>query len=177
MKCCIPAVILTLLAASSAWAVPPDSGHPLFLVQHPSVQKELGMTAAQVKAVEPLAAPDKDAMETLAKTLDARQAKRLAQIRYQVRGGLDLADEAVGKELGLLGPQKRKLEAIAADREKDLTMVLQVTRFRNAASKRKFMLSWRKEVADKMLAELTAEQKTAFEKMQGKKFDTSGVSK
>ena len=176
MKCRITAVIV-LIAASSVWAAPPDSGHPIFLVQHASVQKDLAMTAAQVKAVEPLAAVDKEAMATLAKTLDAGQMKRLKQISHRVRGGLALADEAVSKELGLTATQTRKIAAIGDDREKDLVMVLQVTRFRDATAKRKFMLGWRKEVADKMLAELTAEQKTAFEKMQGKKFDTSGVLK
>jgi hypothetical protein len=42
---------------------------------------------------------------------------------------------------------------------------------------RKFVLDWRKGAEKAILAELTGEQKKAFEKMQGKKFDTSGIVK
>jgi hypothetical protein len=183
MKRCILAVVVVLIASSCAWAAPLDSGHPLSLVQNASVQKELAMTAAQVTAVAPLlaAAVDeakaKDAIATLAKTLDKDRLARLTEISYQARGGLALTDPNVTANVGLSPTQTRKLADLARDREVDLKMVLQVTRFRNAEAMRKFVLDWRKGAEKAMLAELTAGQKKAFEKMQGKKFDTSGIVK
>ena len=153
------------------------------LVTKPSVQKELALTAEQVAAVAPLlaAAVDeattKEATSKLAKTLDKPRLARLKEISYQARGGLALTDPDTTAKVGLSRTQARKLADLARDRELDLQMVLKVTRFRDAEAKRKFSLDWRKGAEKAMLAELTAEQKKAFEKMQGKKFDTSSVVK
>ena len=183
MKCCIPAVVVVLIASSNAWAAPLDSGHPLSLVLNASVQKELALTAEQVAAVAPLlaAAVDeattKEAMAKLAKTIDKGRRARLTEISYQARGATALADPDVSAKLGLSRTQTLNLVNLWRDREVDIQMVFKVTRFRDAEAKRKFSLDWRKGAEKAMLAELTAEQKTAFEKMQGKKFDTSGVVK
>ena len=182
MNCQIPAVVI-FLTASSAWAAPLDSGHPLSLVVNPSVQKELALTADQIAAVAPLLgsavdeATTKEATAALAKALDKARLARLMEISYQARGGIALADSAVIAKVGLSRTQARKLADIAGNRELDLKMVLNVTRFRNAEAKRKFVLDWRKGAEKPMLAELTAEQKTAFEKMQGKKFDVIAIVK
>ena len=114
---------------------------------------------------------------TLAKALDKTRLARLMEISYQARGGIALADSAVIAKVGLSRTQARKLADIAANRELDLKMVLNVTRFRNAEAKRKFVLEWRKSAEKDMLAVLSAEQKAAFEKMQGKKFDVSAIVK
>ena len=183
MKPCIPAVVIALLASSSAFAAPLDSAHPLALVLNASVQKELAMKPEQVKAVESLLASamddatTKEATATVAKTLDKDQLERLKQISYQARGGVALTDPEVRMKVGLSRTQARKLAALAKDRELDLTMVLQVTRFKNAEAKRKFLLDWRKGAAKDMLAELDDEQKKAFEVIQGKKFDTTSIVK
>ena len=183
MKSQIPALVVILAASSCAWAAPLDSGHPLSLVANASVQKELALTADQVAAVAPLLgsavdeATTKEANAMLAKALDKTRLARLMEISYQARGGIALADSAVAAKVGLSRTQTRKLTDIAANRELDLKMVLNVTRFRNAEAKRKFVLEWRKSAEKDMLAELTAEQKAAFEKMQGKKFDVSAIVK
>jgi hypothetical protein len=183
MNCQIPAVVMILAASSCAWAAPLDSGHPLSLVVNPHVQKELELTAEQVAAVAPLLgsavdeATTKEATAKLAKTLDKARLARLTELSYQARGGTALTDPAVAAKVGLSRTQTRKLADIAANRELDLQMVLKVTRFRDAEAKRKFVLDWRKGAEKAMLTELTAGQKAAFEKMQGKKFDLSGVVK
>src|SRR5262249_55827330 len=127
-RCATLASLLAMLAAV-AWAQPPRGGPmrgasaAMLLGQEP-VQKELKLSAAQVKKVEDLSEKMREKMQdafaleepergkklqelnqendkALAAILTPQQAKRLKQIVYQQQGTAALATAEVARALGL----------------------------------------------------------------------------
>jgi hypothetical protein len=156
------------------------AGQPLALVIKEKVQKELKLTDEQITAIKKIyddASKEEKtaALKRLARQLKPEQTKRLQEISYQVRGGSVLADPGMVKKLGLSLTQARKMSEHWKNKEEDLRQILRITRFRNAAAKRKFILENRKDAGKKLLEFLTDEQAASLKKLQGKPFDLSGL--
>jgi thermostable 8-oxoguanine DNA glycosylase len=101
--------------------------------------------------------------------------RRLTEIGYQVRGGSALVDADVVTALTLTRTQIGKIDKLWKNEEENLRQVLRITRFRNAAVRRKFILEHRKDAGKKLLEQLSNEQAAAFKKLQGKPFDLAGL--
>ncbi len=173
-----------VVAQAAAAQEAPAPGTPLALAARAKVQKELKLTAEQVRTVEALAADVKkgtvkpaDARGKLKKALEPEQLARLKEISYQVRGGAALQDADVASALELTKKQKEKIAEIRSDADRTLRMLLAVARFRNAEAQRNFIRNHYKEAGRKMLDVLSAEQKKQFTTMQGKTFDVAGLDR
>jgi Spy/CpxP family protein refolding chaperone len=119
---------------------------------------------------EKMEARNKETEEKINKVLLAHQQKRLKEIALQVRGIAALSDDAVAKELALSADQKDQIKKVTEDADqarRDL--------FQNAGGDREGLRekgqAIRTESEQKALAVLTADQKTKFEDMKGKKFE------
>src|SRR5437764_302054 len=123
-------VVVCLAAAGVAFGAetgPAAPGGPLALAADPKVQKELGLSDEQAKAVNRLvedvrkdASAAGEAFKTLGKTLRPAQLKRLREITYQVRGGAALGDAEVQRELKLTGKQKEEIAKVWKEEEAKL---------------------------------------------------------
>jgi Spy/CpxP family protein refolding chaperone len=115
-------------------------------------------------------ARNKETEEKINKVLLAHQQKRLKEIALQVRGIAALSDEAVAKELALSADQKGQIEKITEDADQARRNL-----FQDAGGDREGLRekgqAIRTEAEQKALAVLTADQKTKFEDMKGKKFE------
>jgi hypothetical protein len=159
-------------------------GTPLGLLARAKVQKELKLSADQVKAITALTAAARkgtvkaaDVPARLEKVLKVAQRERLEQIGYQVRGGEALADSKVAEALRLTKKQKAAIAEFKTDADRELRMLLTVARFRNEAARVNFIRNHYGEAGKKMLGVLDATQKKQFTTMQGKPFDTSGLDR
>lgn len=122
---------------------------------------------------------DAKARGQLREVLSREQMMRLFQIRLQVRGNLDaLNNRWIAGRLELTDEQKKK----AADLDKatqdkiteaysSLSNLSQEERREKMAELRENITKMRNEAEEKALGLLTAEQKEAFEKMKGEKFE------
>jgi len=117
---------------------------PIFsLMQHPEIQKELGLTPAQKKQISAAAgesvSADGDRVELRIsgdmdiddidakslKVLDAKQKTRMFEIYSQVHGLAALSHPAIADWIGLSDKTRKKLEAIVEDQQQammDLAM-------------------------------------------------------
>jgi Spy/CpxP family protein refolding chaperone len=115
-------------------------------------------------------ARNKETEEKINKVLLPHQQKRLKEIALQVRGIAALSDEAVAKELALSADQKGQIEKITEDANQARQNL-----FQDAGGDREGLRekgqAIRTEAEQKALAVLTADQKTKFEDMKGKKFE------
>lgn len=156
------------------------AGKPLALVVKKRVQEELKLTPGQAAAVQKLHAEaatheKSDFTEALARELKPGQLARLKQISYQVRGGAALVDPDVAKALGLSLAQVRKIGDVWRNREEDLRQILRISKFKSDADRRRYILLRRRSAGKEMLELLTADQLTAFKKLQGKPVELKGL--
>lgn len=120
----------------------------------------------------------KEAKDTLATILEPAQFQRLNEISLQTRGTSALSDPEVIAKLGLSDAQQTQLKqaeeantaASAKLREEMASSREQGERFDFAAMGEK-MRTLRTENDARLMAVLTADQKTAFEKMKGEAFE------
>ena len=159
------------------------------LLRMEEVQKELNLTSEQKEKLQDLGGQRGDtqnlsreerqkrfqemakkADETIKNTLDEKQQKRLEELVIQREGATALTRPAVAKKLGLDEAQQEKVKKIVADNA-------QANRpnFQNATQeeRQKFLAEVRERREKEntaLLAVLTADQKKAFEKMEGEKF-------
>jgi hypothetical protein len=106
------------------------------------------------------------------KILNAEQKARMHQLSLQRRGVEALQDEAVIEALKLSDDQKKKLTAVreeAADKQQEI--IKEVTSGGDRSQIREKFGALRKESGEKAMAILSSEQREAFEKMKGAKFD------
>ncbi|WP_345325098.1 hypothetical protein [Novipirellula rosea] len=110
--------------------------------------------------------------EQLEEVLLPGQLSRLKEISIQVQGVAALGNEDVQKELKITDAQKKELEEA---REKIQTEMREKMRELMASGDRDKMREAfgkvREDVETQVLAVLTADQKAAFEKMKGEKFE------
>jgi hypothetical protein len=171
------AVAGVAFGAESGSAAP---GGPLSLAANPKVQKELGLSDEQARAVNRLseevrkdAGAAGPAFKTLGKTLTPAQSKRLRQISYQVRGGSALGDSEVQRELKLTAKQKEEVGTVWKAEEAKLDDFLARARFRSPEARDAYVLKHRREAGERLLKVLTEAQRKAFKTLQGKPVDVS----
>ena len=105
-------------------------------------------------------------------TLDAKQAVRIKELSLQRRGPGAFEDVEVLAALKITPEQIQKLLAIREEAEaKGKEIIAALTSGGDQGAIREKMQALQKELGDKALAVLTDEQKAAFEKMKGAKFD------
>lgn len=110
----------------------------------------------------------KELVQKIEAVLLPHQMERLNEISIQVRGTRALRDDDVAQALGLKPDQKEKLEAIPQE-------VFARNREGGQDGNRERFAEAGKEIEEKSLAVLTAEQKEKFEKMKGKPFDVEAA--
>lgn len=102
----------------------------------------------------------------------ANQRERLDQISLQQRGLSALTDEDVAKKLGISDDQKQKLTAAREESGKKMREAFQgAGKGEDREKAREKFAELRKESEEGVLAVLTSEQKEAFEKLKGPKFE------
>ncbi len=171
----------------------PGGGRGNFnLVNNEKVQKELALTEQQKEAIKKAFEeqrnamsdlPDSDdrftKMQELFKTLqdkisallDDKQKARLKEIQLQMQGPAGLANKETADALKLSDDQVEQIKQINETMQTDIRDTFQASGQVDFADVQKETERLRKDGNDKMLAVLTAEQKAAFDKMQGAKID------
>jgi hypothetical protein len=165
----------------------------LMLLNQESVQKELKLSKEQTKKVKAAAAKQMEAFQGLRDVdeeerpkkiqeimkegdkavkdiLKKDQAKRFKQITLQVQGPQAFADDAVAKELKLTADQKKKIKTLLSDAQEKRQEAFQDAAGDFQAAQKK-VAEINKETTEKVMKELTDDQKTTWKKMIGKKFE------
>ncbi len=107
----------------------------------------------------------------LREILNADQYKRYRELSRQQAGGFALTQEVEAKELGLTDAQKQQLQTINGQmREEMMGMFQGGGGGGDMEAMRAQMTKLREDYSKKMLAVLTAEQKTKWDASLGKKF-------
>ncbi|MCH8044704.1 MAG: Spy/CpxP family protein refolding chaperone [Planctomycetes bacterium] len=118
---------------------------------------------------------DRKAREGLRDVLEREQMMRLYQIRMQVRAVADsLENRYVARRLKLTDEQKEKLAKINKDARAKRSKLFSGLRDASDEQRREAFEKFRKlrtKTGEQALALLTAEQKKAFEDMQGEKIE------
>ncbi|HMS53956.1 MAG TPA: Spy/CpxP family protein refolding chaperone [Fimbriimonadaceae bacterium] len=121
-----------------------------------------------------------DAQAKVKKETDAvlndEQKKRLQEIEIQVQGARALLNADVQKALGITDAQKKSLDAVQQKQMDRMREMMEEMRNSGGGGgggedMRAAMQENQKKMETEMLAVLTAEQKTKFESMKGKKFE------
>lgn len=113
-------------------------------------------------------AREKETQKAINEVLLDDQQKRLKEILVQARGASALQDAEVASELKLTDDQKKTLATIREENQRKMMELFQGGDREQAREKGQAL---RREVEEKSLAVLTSEQKSQFEKMQGKKIE------
>ena len=191
---CMAGVVIAA-AAAPATAQPQRRGmptmSPLMLLSNKDVQKDVNLTADQVKKVnketnyQRLARQElrdleekkrdkraeelnRESDEFLAKVLTPEQAKRLRQISLQVDGPQSFGKPDVAKELALSEEQKQTVMEIQGDMVKKIQAMLELRGDREEAMKKRSEIL--RSANEKMKGLLTAEQKAKWKEMTGEPF-------
>ena len=129
----------------------------------------------QAKMAEMTNEMDRKVRDALRDVLEREQTMRLYQIRMQVRPVTDsLANEYVANRLQLTEDQKAKLAEMAKDVQAQLAEMRGGMRDADESQRadmRRKQRDIRSGADEKALAVLTDQQKEAFEKMKGEKFE------
>ena len=174
----------------------PGGGRANFnLLNNDKVQKELALTEKQKEAVKKAFddqrngfsdLPDSDdrftKMQELFKTLqdkisallDDKQKARLKEIQLQIQGPAGLANKETADALKLSDDQVEQIKKINETMQTDIRDTFQAAGQVNFNEVQDEITRLRKDGNDKILAVLTADQKAAFEAMQGAKFELPG---
>ncbi len=162
------------------------------LLNNDKIQKELAITDKQKEAIKKAFSDMQDArdnlpdgddrftkMQEMFKTLqdkitallDDKQKARLKEIQLQQQGPAGLANKETADALKLSDDQVEQIKQINESLQTDIRDTFQAAGQVDFTEVQKETDRLRKEGNDKLLAVLTAEQKAAFDKMQGAKFD------
>ena len=185
----VPAV-LGAAAQRAEHAVAEGATVKLLLLRQKSVQKELqldpevvkkimahtdGQSQAAKKALDLGEAARKEAFENLGKqnekfltdTLTAQQSQRLDQIVMQFTALTQLLKPEMVKELKLSDEQVKKLKDLHTESRKALVELIEA---KERAGKSEKLAKLREETRQKIMAELTDEQKTKVRDLAGPPF-------
>jgi hypothetical protein len=128
-----------------------------------------GPAADREQFMEKWAKFNADAADAFNEILDDAQEKRAQEIYIQVNGPSLLVQEAIAEPLKISDEQQEKLQdVLAASREEFMNAGLRDMEREEAAKKMAELIASRDE---KLLAVLNDDQRTQFEKMQGKKIE------
>jgi len=138
-----------------------------------SLQKSLDGASRQERMDE-TEGFEKDAAAKIDALLDEKQRARFQQIRLQQRGAGALADPAIAAALKLDAEQMKKIADLKQARNK---FVLEATQAAGGRVAEEFPKIAKADslYSEQMLDVLTPEQKSAFEKLQGKKLDWPAI--
>ena len=171
-KMTLPALVLfvTIGGASAIQAATPvdpygrDGRWTPFLKQA-TVQKSLKLTDEQRDAVNKLKQAKDDNKPAIAKTLDAKQLRRLKQLTWAIQAGYALFDPELAKLLAITAEQNVELIAAAKVNKtahKKMKSFLARARFRSRAAMMKYIAGYRNAADRRLMAVLTAGQKKKF---------------
>ena len=170
-------------------------GSALGLLRIDVVQKDLNLTDDQKSSIQKLqdAARDnrtalqglsgdertakmteitKDQDSKIAGILDDKQKARLKEIRLQARGPQGLTDKELAEALELTDDQVNKIKEIVDASQKEMQDAFQSAgQGGDRTAMRDKMTKLRKDTGDKILAVLTPDQTTSYNKMLGTKID------
>jgi len=167
-------------------------GNPLMLLRQESVQKELKLSDDQINKAKELADQTREKMrdifgadeadrpkkmqelneetrKALAEILNADQSKRLKEISYQQRGGIAFTDPEVAKALDLSEEQQAKVRTINQETGAAMRQLFTPGQAPDDDARQK-MADLRKSSGEKLLALLSADQKTKWTALQGEPF-------
>ncbi len=114
----------------------------------------------------------KDQDAKIAGILDDKQKARLKEIRLQRRGAQGLTDKELAEALKLTDDQVNKIKEIVDAMQKEMQDAFQSAgQGGDRTAMRDKMTKLRKDTDDKILAVLTPDQKTSYDKMLGTKID------
>lgn len=162
-------------------------GNTIFLLGQKSVQEELKLTDEQVKKVQEVAEKQREAFQGLrdlspeeqrtkrqelakandkavAEILKPQQLKRVKQIALQQQGVRAVNNEEIAKALNITDEQKEKIRDIG---RQSFEQMRDISRDEEGRKKLQELM---KQTNEKMMAVLTAEQKTKLKEMQGEPF-------
>jgi Spy/CpxP family protein refolding chaperone len=195
IRVAVVAIVLTL-AQQYAAAQAPFGGtfraNPLMLLRQESVQKELKLTEDQTKKIQELGDKTREKFQEIfggdeadrpkkmqelneenrkavAALLTPEQGKRLKEITYQQRGPASLTDPEVAKALELSEEQQTKIKSIIEETGAAMRELFTPGQPPDDDTRKK-MADLRKSSGDKMVALLSAEQKTKWTALQGEPF-------
>jgi Spy/CpxP family protein refolding chaperone len=191
------ALVMLGAGASSAWAQAPRGGRggagmmasPMMLLNQPSVQEELKISAEQKQQIHEAAAKlrasagdlqsldpserqqkmqemAREGERTASKILHRDQMKRLKEITLQVQGARAFSNPDLANALGLTDEQKEKIKATEGGRGQRP----QVTPGGDPEAAQKRMEEMRKANLEKVMSILTPEQKAKYKEMTGEPF-------
>jgi Spy/CpxP family protein refolding chaperone len=165
------------------------------LLSNDKVQKELALTDKQKAEIKKLNDDFRTSMgdlgdgddrftkmqalrktleDKIAALLDAKQTTRMKEIQLQVQGPSGLANKETADALKLTDDQVEQIKKLVDGQQTDIRDTFQAAGQVDFAEVQKEIERLRKEGNDKILAVLSADQKAAFEQMQGAKFDLPG---
>jgi Spy/CpxP family protein refolding chaperone len=170
-------------------------GSALFLLRNETVQNDLKLTddeKASIQKLQDAARDNRTALQGLsgeertakmaeitkeqdskiAGILDDKQKARLKEIRLQQRGPQGLTDKELAEALKLTDDQVNKIKEIVDAMQKEIQDAFQSAgQGGDRTAMREKMTKLRKDTGDKILAVLTPDQKTSYDKMLGTKID------
>jgi len=167
-------------------------GNPLMLLRQESVQKELKLTDDQANKVKELADKTREKFQEIfsgdeadrgkkmqelaeenrkavSELLNPDQSKRLKEITLQQRGPAAFTDAEVAKALDLNEEQQTKIKSINEETATAMRELFTPGQPPDDDTRKK-MADLRKTSGDKLLALLSAEQKTKWTTLQGEPF-------
>ncbi|MGD9720769.1 MAG: hypothetical protein AB7O59_13850 [Pirellulales bacterium] len=123
------------------------------------------------KVMEMIVDKAKDLQTKVDGILDDKQTGRVKELSLQRRGVEALSDDEVIAALKLTDEQKKNLSDLRDEAGAKQQELFQSFSGANRDEIREKMMALRKEMGDKALAVLTTEQRDAFDKMKGAKFE------
>ena len=125
------------------------------------------------KKLAEIAAQTSEAIEKIEKLLKPEQMTRIEQIAIQREGLNALSNPEIAKTLKLTERQSRKIAAVRAEGTQKRQQLIQDTRAGKSDRGQldEKMKEIHKQTEKKAMEQLTMEQQTWFEQMQGEKFD------
>jgi len=125
------------------------------------------------EVLQMIADKGKEIKEKVDNILDDKQKTRLVQLSLQARGAQSLEDDEVVEALKLTDEQKKKLATVREQGNEAMQKAFEGLRTGGGdqGDIRKKMGDLRKELNDKALAILNAEQTKKFDEMKGEKFE------
>jgi Spy/CpxP family protein refolding chaperone len=162
------------------------------LLADETVQKELALTSGQKESIQKISADSRTSMSGLSQqdrqtkmpelrkamddkidaVLNATQKARLKELRLQAQGPAALATKEVAEALKLTADQVKQIEEVNKGLDKARRETFQFGGGMNNDVREQLTIL-QTEADEKILALLDSDQATAFERMQGAKFDLS----
>lgn len=149
-----------------------DPSSPVYLLANSAaLRREVGLTEAQLKSIREMQRSSErspDAVRArLGEVLEAKQIKRVEEVRLQVRGGTALVLPTVAKEIKLTASQQSDLEAHWKSSVREFEAKLKVVRYPSEKARRTAAVAFFRRAGEPMLQILDEGQQSALKAFQG----------